>query len=67
MDDLIEALQILRKYKNVSSPLHCEHDTLYIMAVQREDVSDEDHQRLGELGFYCDEDGMYQSSRFGSS
>jgi len=30
MDDLIKALQILRKYGNPKYPTHCEHDTLYI-------------------------------------
>jgi len=31
MDDLIKALQILRKYGNPGNPTHCEHDTLLVL------------------------------------
>lgn len=68
MDDLIEALQIFRKYKNEKWPTHCEHDVLYIMGVGKEEVSEEDQKRLDELGFLWDEseDGWF-SFKFGSA
>jgi len=66
MDNLIEALQIFRKYANHSFPTACEHDALYILGIVRNDVSDEDHERLEALGFFCDNDGGYMSYRFGS-
>lgn len=50
MDDLIEALTILRRYDNPVSPTHCEHDTLLVM-VDPALVSDEDLERLKQLGF----------------
>ncbi|MDD5008563.1 MAG: hypothetical protein PHC68_09245 [Syntrophorhabdaceae bacterium] len=56
MKDLIEALQIFLKYKNETYPTHCEHDVMYIMDVTKEEVSEEDRKRLGELGFIYDED-----------
>ncbi len=67
MDKLIEALQIFLKYKNEDYPTHCEHDTLYIMGVNITDVSEEDHKRLGELGFFWGEDDCYKSFRYGSA
>lgn len=69
MDDLIEALTIFRKYKNVARPTHCEHDVLMIMAVTQDEVSAEDQKRLGELGFLWSayDDGCWQSFRFGSA
>jgi uncharacterized protein CbrC (UPF0167 family) len=68
MDDLIEALQIFRKYKNEKWPTHCEHDVLYIMAVTKDEVSEEDQKRLDELGFtYGESDDAWISFRFGSA
>jgi hypothetical protein len=68
MDDLIEALQIFRKYSNERWPTHCEHDVLYIMGVDRADVLDEDNARLKELGFeWFDDEEVYISYRFGSA
>ncbi len=67
MDDLIEALQILRKYKNPEFPTHCEHDILYIH-VKPNKVSDEDIQILEELGVHPNyEDPCFYSYKFGSS
>jgi len=67
MDDLIEALTIFRKYKNERWPTHCEHDVLMIMAVTQDEVSTNDKQRLGELGFIWSDqdDGCWKSFRFG--
>ena len=65
MDELIEALQIFRKYGNPKYPTHCEHDTLYICGIDPEDVSVEDIKKLDELGFFVVDDG-FQSFRFDS-
>ena len=68
MEDLIRALTIFLKYANERWPTHCEHDELWIMAVARADVSDEDHALLDVLGFHWDEsDDSYTSTRFGSA
>lgn len=64
MEDLIKALQIFLKYGNPYSPTHCEHDVLTV-AIDPEDVSDEDKARLDELGFFVSDDS-FQSFRFGS-
>lgn len=66
MDDLIEALTLMRKYANPQSPTNCEHDTLWV-DVDAELVSPEDMQRLDELGFFpSSEGGGFMSFRFGS-
>lgn len=69
MKDLIEALTIFLKYKNVRTPTHCEHDVMSIAAVTRDEVSEEDQVRLKELGFFwsASEGGCWQSFRFGSA
>lgn len=67
MDDLIEALQIFRKYKNSTYPTNCSHDVLAIMDISRDMVSSEDHARLMELGFIVDEYECYISFRYGSA
>lgn len=68
MDDLIEALQILRKYGNPQNPTHCEHDELYVYpGVDNDAISDEDKKRLSELSFNpCHDDDGFCSFRFGS-
>jgi len=69
MDDFIKALNIFRSYltdKNARSPLNTSHDTLWIMGVDPEDVSDEHKAELEKLGFFCDEDA-WCSHRFGSA
>ncbi len=70
MKDLIEALTILSKYMDVDvyAPTHCEHDKLFVPAVEVETVSPEDLKRLDELSFRPDDElgcGFY-SNRFGS-
>jgi len=71
MDDLIEALQILRKYGNPEWPTHCEHDELSIMDIKSADVSLEHKEKLDKLGFFisADDDGVdcFKSFRFGSA
>lgn len=66
MDDLIEALKIFRKYTNEYAPIWCCQDELHI-AVNPEDVSEEDKNRLAELDFDISEDTEdFYSFRFGS-
>ena len=69
MKDLIEALTIFQKYKDVRNPTHCEHDVLTIMAVGRDEVSAKDAKRLEKLGFIWSEedDGAWISFKFGSA
>lgn len=69
MDDLIEALQILRKYGNPEYPTHCEHDKLNV-DISAELVSEEDIKKLNRLGFFVDQgdgfEGTFSSFKFGS-
>lgn len=66
MDDLIKALQILRKYGNPQWPTHCEHDVMYV-DIRYSEVSDEDREELQSLGFFEDEDNDgFMSYKFGS-
>jgi len=70
MDDLIEALQIFRKYGNPDYPTHCEHDVMYIYGIEPNDVSKKDIKRLNELGFFTNDDtgeDLFQSFKFGSA
>jgi len=71
MDDLIEALTILRKYGNPHHPTCCSHDTLHVCGISPDRVSPADIERLDKLGFFVsveDEDGdtQFVSYRFGS-
>ena len=56
MDDLIEALQIFKKYTNED----------VIMCVKFSKVSKKDKLRLEELSFIPDGNGQFHSYRFGS-
>lgn len=70
LDGLIEALQVLRKYGNPSSPTHCEHDVLMICGIDPAAVSDEDKQRLDEFGFFVSNEygeEHFRSFRYGSA
>lgn len=51
MEKLIEALQVFLKYKNLTYPTHCEHDELMVVGITEEEVSQEDKDKLSELGF----------------
>ncbi len=70
MNDLIEALQILRKYGNPDKPTYCGHDVLSVSPeIDPDDVSDEDRKKLDELGFFVSTaDGVkvFRSFWFGS-
>jgi hypothetical protein len=70
MDDLVEALTIMKQYMQTSQekyPTWCSHDTLHVCASPN-DASEEDLLRLNELGFFAsDVNGEYEfiSFRFG--
>jgi len=66
MEKLIEALQIFLKYCNTDYPITCANDLLHV-GIYPELVSNEDKQKLDELGFFVsdDEDG-FDSYEFGS-
>ena len=68
MKDLIEALTILLKYGNPDHPTHCEHDIMYVYAgVHPDEVSEEDKERLDELGFFVEEEfDCFASFKYGS-
>ena len=67
MNDLIKALQIFAKYKSLTYPTHSEHERLYIVGINKSDVSGEDLDELSELSFKWDEtEEMFYSYRFGS-
>lgn len=66
MDDLIEALTIMRRYDNPGIPTNCTHDMLWV-AVSPRLVSQQDLARLAELHFHPDEEGIgFYSGFFGS-
>lgn len=70
MKDLIEALSIFLKYKDLEYPTHCEHDVLSIMGITKDEVSEEDQKKLVELGFLWSKDedeGCWISFRYGSA
>lgn len=64
--DLIEALELMYQHKHDDvSPLHCEHDELWVMSSASE-FTPEEIAKLEELGFFVHEGG-FKSSRFGSA
>ena len=66
MDDLIEALQIFRKYGNPEWPTHCEHDEL-IVNIDPSNVTKSDLKRLDQLSFIpINDERHFKSFRFGS-
>jgi hypothetical protein len=67
--DLIEACEIFRKYADPQFPTHCEHDVMTVCSIDPGTVSSSDKARLEELGFTIsnDDDGYFQSFRFGSA
>lgn len=69
MKDLIEALTIFAKYqKETKYPTSCNHDVMFVVGVGKDDPSEEDKQRLKELGFTWSHDAdAWSSFRFGSA
>lgn len=55
MEDLIKALQILKKYlideNNQKYPCACEHDILYVCGIDMDAMTVEDVHELYKLGF----------------
>lgn len=66
--DLRKALSILERHKIPGYPLHCEHDTLYVMSAP-EAFTTEELDELDALGFFPDEEfnAGFKSYRFGSA
>jgi hypothetical protein len=68
MEDLIKALTIFLKYRNNVYPTHCEHDELYVVGIDKDEISRDDISILEKLSFYWDESiDSFKSRRFGSS
>ena len=67
LTDFAEAILIFKKYGDSHNPFHCEHDELWVCVCSPDAVSEEDRERLDELGFFVDEgDESIKSFRFGS-
>ena len=56
MRNMIKALNIFLKYKDVAYPFAAEHDNLYLNVIDPKIVSDEDLNELAALGWYVDSD-----------
>jgi hypothetical protein len=68
MDKLIQALEIFKKYQNLEWPTHCEHDVMLVVGIEQNEVSEEDTQKLNELGFiWMQEYECFGSYRYGSA
>ncbi len=70
MENLIKALTILLKYGNHDSPTHCEHDTLMIVGIDPNQVSQDDQAELERLGFHISTEygePCFISFRYGSA
>jgi hypothetical protein len=68
MINLIKALQIFAKYKNLQFPTHCEHDVLFVVGITKDEVSKEDQGKLDTLGFmYSDNEDSWISFMYGSA
>lgn len=65
IDDLIEALQIFKKYIGDDYPTNCSHDELFVN-VDPEKVPEAEVIRLDELGFFVSEYDGFSSYKFGS-
>lgn len=69
IDDLIKALTLVAPYmQDVTSPTHCEHDSLYL-CVEPEKLPEHILETLDALGFHEDFEFGYTlvSGRFGSA
>lgn len=65
MKDLIKALTILSKYSKAKYPIQCEHDIMFIVDVDPDDVSQEDKDMLEKLHFEYDKDMGFYSNYYG--
>lgn len=67
MKDLIDALTIFLKYKNLECPTFCEHDTFFVHSIPYDKMSKEDIAEVERLSFiWCEGDNSWRSYRFGS-
>lgn len=57
MKQLIEALQILMKYQPDGSVGGADHDIIYLSYVNADEISQDDTQRLEELGCHLSDGG----------
>lgn len=64
--DLAKAIPLLARHQTGPSPLHCEHDELFVMS-KAEEYTPEELARLDEWGFFVNGDGGFSSFRFGSA
>lgn len=64
--DLIEALTLLSKHQTGPFPTHCEHDELWVMS-DPDQFTDEELERLEELGFRPSDEASFTSYLFGSA
>jgi hypothetical protein len=68
MDELIQALEIFKKYKNLDYPTICEHDVLLIVGVEQSEVTENDILTLENLGFkWMQEYDCFGSYKYGSA
>jgi hypothetical protein len=67
LEEFLEAINILRKYKQGewNYPFNCSHDKLSVCGVDPGDVTQEDIDKLDDLGFFVVDD-YFASYRFGS-
>lgn len=66
-DEMAKACQIFSKYSDSSFPFHCQRDKLIVCGVEPDEVTEEDKERLEELGFKVQErPSAFYSFRFGS-
>jgi hypothetical protein len=66
MEDLIKALQIFLKYRNLENPTYCEHDAMIIYDIEFDEVDPSDREDLINLGFFWSEEECWMSYRFGN-
>jgi len=68
LSDLIKALQIFLKYRDVDCPTHCEHDVMVISSFTKDEISEEDRVALDKLGFHFSvTDGHWISYKYGKA
>jgi DNA-binding protein YbaB len=66
-ENFIKALTIFMKYGNKTYPTHCEHDVMRVN-YDPEEISEEDKEQLGELGFFPDEEfDCFKTYGYGSA
>ena len=66
MNKLIEALEIFLKYKDLEYPTDCKNDVLYIVGITNLEITIDDRNKLGELGFMWD-GNHWMSYKYGSA